>query len=377
MSGPSIAIEVVTTREGLEALAEPWEKLLASAGEASPFLTLDWVLCCLDYAPSNPLHVLVARSGDLMVGIAPLWREPKNYRGITARTLSFIRSSETAETDLIVDPAAREEVLRAFLRYFHEGKPGVWDVVSLGQWPAESANAKRMLALLESSGGGHFVGVSSLVPFVPIAGDWETFWQSRSYLFRKSRRGILNRLKRLGEIEVVALGSDRPDEALRVYLSVAERGWKQAEGLAASSRPELKRFFESLTRAAGRRGWLRVWVLRIGGEAVAAEYHVAAGGRVHALRADYDEAWSAHSPGACLEYHILQRLFAEGMREYSTGPGSDDYKRRWTEQERTNLSVTLCRATRTGLLVRFLETTLVPALRRARAAFRRAEPAAA
>jgi CelD/BcsL family acetyltransferase involved in cellulose biosynthesis len=275
---------------------------------------------------------------------------------------------------LILAPATREETLRAFVRYFYGGKAATWDAVSLGQWPADSPNAKMLTNLLEASRRAHFAGVSSIVPFVPIAGDWESFWQSRSYLFRKSRRGILNRLSRLGEIEILALGGDRSEEALRLYLQVSERGWKQAEGLSAGSRPELRRFFESLTRAAGRRGWLRVWVLRIGGAAVAVEYHIESAGRVHALRADYDEAWSAHSPGACLEYHILRQLFAEGYREYSTGPGTDDYKRRWTEHERTNVSLTLCRTTPRGFGVWFLEAVLFPALRRAR---RRLTPAPA
>ena len=371
MNRPAITVDAATTRDAVRALARPWEDLLAAAGETSPFLTPDWFECCLDYEPERTPHVLMAKRGDQVVGIAPLWRGTNAYRGGTARSLSFIRSSETPETDLIVHPEAREETLRAFVRYFYEGKPAVWDVVSLGQWPADSPNAKAMTHALQASRRAHFAGVSSVVPFVPIAGDWETFWQSRSYLFRKSRRGILNRLNRLGEVEVIALGGDRAEEALRLYLDISERGWKHAEGISAAARPELKRFFESLTRVAGRRGWLRVWALRIGEATVAVEFHIEAAGRVHALRADYDESFSAHSPGACLEYHILHRLFEEGYREYSTGPGADDYKRRWTDQVRTNISLTLCRATPRGMSVWLVEGVLLPVLRRAR---RRVQP---
>lgn len=376
MSRPQITVEAVTTREGVAALAGEWEELLASAEESSPFLTLDWIVCCLDYDPARSPHVVVARSGSTVTGIAPLWRGQATYRGLQARTLSFIASSETPETDLIVRPDAREETLRAFVRYFYAGRPAAWDVVVLGQWPEDSTNAKLLRRLLEASRRPRFAGVSSIVPYIPIAGDWESFWQSRSYLFRKSRRGILNRLKRLGESEVVAIAGNRPDEALELYRSVAGRGWKHAEGLAVTSRPELGRFFECMTSTAGRRGWLRVWALKIGGEAVAVEYHIGSAGRMHALRADYDEAWAAHSPGACLEYHILRQLFEEGCREYSTGPGRDEYKRRWTDHERTNACVTLCRRTPAGLAVWVLEALAAPAVRRARALFRR-EPRAA
>jgi len=367
MTRPTIAVEAVTTREAIDDLAEAWDGLLAAIGSASPFSTLDWIRCCLEYDPSSPPHILVAREGGTVTGIAPLWRQTKTYRGITARSLAFIGSSETAEVDFIVHPASREETLRALAEYLYRASPAPWDVVVLGQWPAESPNAQAFLRLLRSSGSAYLTGVSSIVPYIPIAGDWEGFWQSRTYLFRKSRRGILNRFKRLGEAEILSLEGDQAEEALRLYLDVSNRGWKQAEGLSVAGRPELQRFFTCLTRTAARLGWLRVWVLKIGAQAVAAEYHLASGGRVHALRADYDEAHAAHSPGAYLEYHILQRLFTEGFREYSTGPGRDDYKRRWTEHERTNLSVTLCRNTGIGLGVWLLEGVLAPAFRRGRA----------
>ncbi|HKQ19712.1 MAG TPA: hypothetical protein VJW75_08200, partial [Candidatus Eisenbacteria bacterium] len=242
MSTP-IEVEAATTRESIEALAGSWEELLGRTGSSSPFLTLDWIRCCLEFDPSRPPHVLVARSGGTVIGIAPLWRGSMTYRGVTARALSFIHSSETAETDLIVDPSRREETLRAFVRHFYEAKPAMWDVVTLGQWPAESENARVLLQAIRSSRRPHLVGISSIVPYIPISGEWESFWQSRSYLFRKSRRGILNRMKKLGESEIVTLEGDRPEEALRLYLDVAGKGWKHAEGLAAASRPELRRFF--------------------------------------------------------------------------------------------------------------------------------------
>jgi len=123
MTRPTIAVEAVTTREAIDDLAEAWSRLLAAIGGASPFLTLDWIRCCLEYDPSSPPHILVAREGGTVTGIAPLWHQTKTYRGITARALAFISSSETAETDILVDPASREETLRALAEHLDRASP--------------------------------------------------------------------------------------------------------------------------------------------------------------------------------------------------------------------------------------------------------------
>jgi hypothetical protein len=170
---------------------------------------------------------------------------------------------------------------------------------------------------------------------------WEAFMESRSYLFRKSRRGILNRMQKLGTAEVDCHRADPDGDVIRTVYDVSERGWKHREGKALTNREDSKRFFAALTEAAGRRGWLLVWILKLNGRAIAMEYHLTDDGIVYALRADFDQEHRRSSPGAYLEYHIFQRLFTEGCRAYHAGPGSDAYKLRWAENLDRNLGVTI------------------------------------
>ena len=366
MTAQAPSIEVVTTREGFESLADVWGHLLRQNGEDSPFLTHDWHRCCIEAEPSLPLRVVLVRSGSTVTAIAPLWLKRISFRGLSTRALVFISSSETAQSDFIVHPGAREEALRALLRHFAESRRAPWDVVSLMQWPSESVNLRVFTSLVEEGRVRSFSGISSVTIYVPIEGDWEAFWKSRSYLFRKSRRGIQNRLNRSGEVEVVLLEGDRAEEAFSLYRAVASRGWKHREGLSLSSRPATERFLRCLSTTAGRQGWLMVWVLRIRGNPVAAEFDLSCGGRVYALRADFDEDHASYSPGAYLEYHILKHLFERGYREYNAGPGREAYKTRWTESERTNQTVTICRASARGLAVWLLEGHMAPRVRRIR-----------
>lgn len=367
--GPPVTVREIRTRSGFEALRAEWDRLGEMGGASSPFLSHDWFRCCLDRQENPELLILaLVREGEIQ-GIAPLWSQPERMRGgLKLRCLGFISSPDTPETDLLVREEERLETIRALLRHIYGLAREGYDFASLGQWPSESPNCIAVRGLLAEERRPSFVGVTSIAPHVPISGDWEAFWRSLSPMFRKSRRGILNRMARAGAVEVECIREDPEGARLADLLSVAERGWKQSEGVSMAARAETRRFFESLTQAASRNGWLFAWLLRLNGTPIAMEYDLAYRGRVYALRADYDESHRQLSPGAYLEYQIVRRLFEEGYQEYNSGPGLDSYKLRWTDRSRENISVNLCLPTWKGTAAWLLEGRLLPLLRRIRAA---------
>jgi len=265
-----------------------------------------------------------------------------------------------------VEGTRREEIVGAILRHLHSNERSSWDLLDLGPWPHSSPNAEIGRKWLGASGARWTESTASLVPVVTMPEGWDAFMESRSYLFRKSRRGVLNRMSRLGNTEVECHRSDAGGDVLRTICDVSGRSWKHDEGKALTSRGESMRFFAALTEAAGRRGSLLVWILRLNGSAIAMEYNLTEDGIVYALRADYDQAYRQSSPGAFLEYHIFQRLFSEGCRAYHAGPGSDAYKLRWTEELSRNVMVTVFNRGVANQALWLTETWAIPKLRRLR-----------
>jgi CelD/BcsL family acetyltransferase involved in cellulose biosynthesis len=178
-------------------------------------------------------------------------------------------------------------------------------------------------------------------------------------------------MAKLGAAEIREYRTGEDGETLRVLFEVAGRAWKSEEGLGITNRPASKAFFGALTERAGRLGWLRLWVLRLNDVPVAIEYHVQEDGVAYALRAEFDQEHRKHSPGAYLEYHILHRLFEEGARAYYTGPGLDAYKRRWTEDLRRNVAITVYQRGLRNRLRWAAEGWALPRLRRLRDRLRR------
>lgn len=359
-----LRIDTVTTREGFDALADAWNDLLEEAGGGTPFLTHEWFQCCVHAYPSPALHVLVARDGSRLVGIAPLWRFRGPIRSLDLRQIGFITCPDTAMTDILTVPGRTDEILAALLGHLRSSRVVAWDVLALQQWPAESGGIRALRSLLERERIPHFISRTSLVPRVRVQGTWEEYWASRPPLFRKSRRGIVNRMSRSQASRVRLIRADESGEAFQAVLSISRRSWKEAKGLAISSRPATVEFFRRLTEIAGRKGWLFLWILEMDGVPVAMEYDLMQEGVVYALRADIDEAYKVHSPGAYLEYHLVKHIFEEGYSEYNTGPGVNPYKLRWADDVSENLTIHVCNGSWRGRLTHAVEGTLAPAWRR-------------
>ena len=64
------------------------------------------------------------------------------------------------------------------------------------------------------------------------------------------------------------------------------------------------------------------------------EYQLEFNGIVSGLRADYDQKFTEFSPGTLLNWRIIEQLFERDASLYSLGPGCNQYKMRWAEEER-------------------------------------------
>ena len=360
-----ITVEAVSDRSRFDALHEEWNRLVSESGAIVPFLTHEWFTCVLDAYPTPRLRILVARAdGGRAVAIAPLWAYERRERGLALRAIGFITTPETPLVDFLVAPAWREEALAAFLRALRETTGEGWDVLVLNQWPDRSANGALLESLHRAARGRSVTALASITPVTPIRGPWQDFLKTRSALFRKSRRGIVNRVERRGGAVVELVRDDPNGRVLEEVLDLARRTWKAGEEIAITSRGEAVDFFRRLTATAGRSGWLHLWLLRVDGALVAMEYDLAHDGIVYALRADYAESAKELSPGAYLEHELLKRLFDEGYREYHAGPGLNPYKLRWADLLERNLTVTLCGDTLRGRLFALVEGPIARTWRR-------------
>lgn len=351
---------------GFRDLAGAWRELCRDSGQTSPFLSHDWFDCCWRACDSvrRPEVVLVEDAAG-PVAFVPLVAWRGSLRGLPARWLGMLDAPDTPFVDWLT-LGRPDSIVRAVLDHLADRRD--WDALVLDGVPATSPTLKALDAWLPDRFPSQNLGVARS-PYLSLIGSWEAFWRSTSQRFKKTVRSVRNRLQRAGRVTLDEYRLVDPRSAVfDELLDVSRRSWKAPRRLAIATMPGMVEFFRELTSRASKNGWLRLWVLRLDGRAVATEYQLEADGRVHALRADFDESLPDElSPGTYLSAEIVRSLFArDGVHEYDMGRGDNPYKSRWTTTAHESARLRVFRAGLYGSCLHALESRVVPVLRRLR-----------
>jgi CelD/BcsL family acetyltransferase involved in cellulose biosynthesis len=92
-------------------------------------------------------------------------------------------------------------------------------------------------------------------------------------------------------------------------------------------------FHLEFAQRAFDRGWLRLWIMELDGQPVAAWHGFRFAGVESYYQAGRDPAFDDLSVGSVLLSHTIRAAFEDGMREYSFGLGDETYKGRFAEDD--------------------------------------------
>jgi CelD/BcsL family acetyltransferase involved in cellulose biosynthesis len=173
-------------------------------------------------------------------------------------------------------------------------------------------------------------------PVIPLAGH--TF---DSYLGTRGsshRANVRRRMKALGQhfemrFDRVTTHRERCD-MLATLIAFHERRWKAQGGSSAFMTPEVIAFQDEATRLAFDAGWLRMYVLRLNGEAVAVMYGFHYGERFYFYQHGFDDAYKAQSVGLVLMALSIRAAIEEGGAEFDMLWGIESYKFLWAPESR-------------------------------------------
>ena len=103
-------------------------------------------------------------------------------------------------------------------------------------------------------------------------------------------------------------------------------------------------FHADFTAAALERGWLRLWLMEVDGESVAAWYGWRLGERYSYYLAGFEPRWSDASVGLLLLAHTVHEAIGESASVYDLLLGDEAYKQRFATAARPVETVILTRS---------------------------------
>src|SRR5260370_17191417 len=225
--------------------------------------------------------------------VAPFWPSlvealPSNY--------AFLSSP-------VIDPAFVEEVIPAFFAAI-EQNPSLPKVLSVKSFDAECPSYPAILKLLAGRGIVPLVLAEHARPFVT-----REFGIKRSGSTRKKLRQDWNRLTPLGALQV--LNAPPPHAAappFETFLALEKASWQGAQGTALLSEPADAAFVRNLLQHLAARQNASVALLRVNGEAVAAQVVVYCGAPAYTWETAFDANYAKYSPRTLLIYRAIDEL---------------------------------------------------------------------
>src|SRR5438445_9137166 len=170
-------VEKVTDYPAFLGLERAWNETVERAGMGHPFLRHEWLRTWWEcFGTGHRLHILMIKSGDRILAIAPLLRESARMYGVPIRRLRLLHNDHTPRADLIVAERP-EESYRAIWKALSEERER-WDVLQLGQLPPESPTREVLPRLAKADGRAVGVWRCDESPYLELSSSWDRYLAS-------------------------------------------------------------------------------------------------------------------------------------------------------------------------------------------------------
>ena len=309
-ASPALELERL---DGVAGISDPWSALAHAA--SNPFATVEWCVTWLTHTTDRyePRLFEARRRDGSLVAVIPL----VIVHGRHIRRARFVGFGAAYELGPICAPADSEDAINALRRVLRDTRHD-WDLF-IGDHLPGTGWADRLGGTLYARRGD---------PVIDHRGDWNSYLDTRSAHFRKDLRQRERRLERRDAqyrtvSDLTELGS-----ALDALFDLHRARWGEE---ASTFFEGLEAFHRAFAEIALERGWLRLRLLEIEGQVVAAYHGIRFGDSewFYALGRDRSE----DSVGVLIVAHSIQQAFEEGATRIRLGPGAQPYKLRYATSD--------------------------------------------
>jgi CelD/BcsL family acetyltransferase involved in cellulose biosynthesis len=296
-----------------------WNSLAEQA--RNPFSTWEWASTWWrHFGEGHERVVMGARdASDRLVALIPLC---VTGRG-PLRVMRFIGYGPADRLGPICDAAAREAVAHAFEAVLSE-PPLRWSVLLGDHFPSEQGWSMLL---------GATILARDASPLLRFEGrSWDEFLAARSTNFRQQVRRRERKLSKSFDLRFrLSDDAERLHEDFSTLVRLHELRWS---GGGSEAFPEkLRAFHEEFAASALEQGWLRLWLLELDGEPVAAWYGLRFAGADWFYQSGRDPAFEDLNVGFVLMAHTVRDAAEAGMSEYHLLRGDEPYKARFASED--------------------------------------------
>jgi CelD/BcsL family acetyltransferase involved in cellulose biosynthesis len=284
-------------------------------------------------AERRRLQVLALRENGELIAVAPLGiRRGSLSRFFPFRSVDFLGSGTAGSDylDLIVRQGWEESALEAL-----SSAMGANRMLELNRLRS-GAQAFQLAAQFERRGWKTDVAPDGVCPFIDLRGhSWTSYLAGLSGEHRYNVRRKINALS--SHFHVSFERVDQPlqcSPALHLLIRLHQKRWSEHGTSDAFHTEDHINFHDEFAIRALRRGWLRLYLLRLNGRPASAIYAFRYGPTFSFYQSGFDPEYARHSVGVAAMALSIKSAIEEGAEEYDFLHGDEAYKFHWARQSR-------------------------------------------
>ena len=298
-------------RTGFEAVAPQWSALLGRQEQPNLFLTIEWQRTWWDHFRGEAdLCLLTVGPESDPLGIAPM--------ALRDDVLTFLGGTDLFDYhDFITGDPRFYEALADCL----DGEP--WRTMDLASVPGRSPTLEHLPHVYRARGYEVTVETEDVVPGLSLPSTWDAYLAG---LRRKDRHELRRKLRRLD-----AAGDHRLVLSTRETLA---SDLDRFHGLMRESReekrdfmgPDREAFFRDIVERMQAAGYLRLFLLELEDQPIAAVLAFDYAGRRHLYNSGYKLASGPLSAGFVLKALCIKDAIEQGLSYFDFLRGDEPYK---------------------------------------------------
>jgi CelD/BcsL family acetyltransferase involved in cellulose biosynthesis len=332
--GSELKTRVLTDIPQLLAIADEWRGLYERCPGATPFQGPEWVISWAETFSPERIRVVEARSGNMLLGLAPLLIYPRGEQ----RVLAFMAGGISDYLDLLVDPQCERDVVFAIFQAIQQLDG--WTTMDLTDLPGTSVLHRTWLTQLATP---HDQCSSLQLPTTS-----EELLQRLSKRQRANLRQAHSRIQKAGGALVETATEETLNDFLEDLFRLHASRWIRAGQLGVLADAKVKEFHRKATPELLARGILRLYRLRLKDQTLAVLYALLGETTVFCYLQGYDPDFAALSPGTYLMFAVMEDAIRSGMSKFDLLRGEEGYKQHWRAEPETTHRIQSSRVFESG-----------------------------
>ena len=319
-------VRVVSTIAEFDELEIKWDKLLDES-TATVFQSFEWLRTWWKYYgnPSYRLNILLFIYNNQIVAIAPLFKQEVSVLGMRfISRLQFIGRTLSDYLDIIIRPGYEQFVLNSLALHLR-ATAKEWDVFDIEDVNESSVIMKYLPGIMDNHGLKLYHYQGNVCPQILLP-DSTSLAPTNSYNFKRKFKRLQQGFKT--DVQLIQRESDDIEGGIEAFAYVHGQRWKSLGYPSAFDDEKLRAFHTEFSSKFARRGWLKLYIVRVNDEPIAVTYHFNYNKHIymyHSNACGPDDVMRC-SPGYLIRSISMADGIKEEMKVFDFLRGDESYK---------------------------------------------------